>query len=128
VFTALFAAQAFLAYGMLGWYPHILVSRGLGEATAGVMLGLMQLVGIGFCVFPLLMLLISRSGDTPADTTALSTLAQSLGYAVAAVGPFGLGLMNGLLGNWTAAMVVLLVVSAAQGVLSYRVSSPSARS
>ncbi|WP_115930783.1 MFS transporter [Citricoccus nitrophenolicus] len=178
LFTALFAAQAFLAYGVLGWYPHILISRGLDATTAGLMLGLMQLVGIptmmvlltlagrpwllrtafmitcgaslagyvvlllapvdwvigtsilmglGFCVFPLLMLLISRSGDTSAETTALSTLAQSLGYLGAALGPFGLGLMNGLLGDWTAAIVVVMAVSALQLVLSHRVSSPAAR-
>ncbi|NUL47845.1 MFS transporter [Cellulosimicrobium funkei] len=174
LFTSLFAVQAFLAYGVLGWYPHILVSRGLDATTAGLMLGLMQLVGIptmmvllamagrpwllrtafmitcgaslagyvvllaapvdwavgtsilmglGFCVFPLLMLLISRSGETSAETTALSTLAQSLGYLGAALGPFGLGLMNGLLGDWTAALVLVLAVSAVQLLLSHRVTS-----
>ncbi len=174
LFTALFAVQAFLAYGVLGWYPHILVSRGLDATTAGLMLGLMQVVGIpammvllamagrpwlvrtafmvtcgaslagyvvlllapiqwvagtsvlmglGFCVFPLLMLLISRSGDSAAETTALSTLAQSLGYLGAALGPFGMGMINGLTGNWTGAIVVALVVSAAQLVLSHRVTA-----
>lgn len=53
----------------------------------------------------------------------LSTLAQSLGYLGAALGPFGLGLMNGVLGDWTAALVVVWVVSAVQAVLSHRVTA-----
>ncbi|MFC7402923.1 MFS transporter [Citricoccus sp. GCM10030269] len=177
LFTGLFAAQSFLVYGLIGWYPYMLISQGLDPTTAGLMLGLLQLVGVptmmvlltmagrpwllrpafmitctasvtgylcllfapvewapvtsvimgvGFCVFPLLMLLISKSGETAEETTALSTLAQSLGYLVAAVGPFGLGLMNGVLGDWTAAIVVMLLVSVAQLVLSHRVSAPTA--
>lgn len=78
------------------------------------------LTGLGLGIFPLLMLMISRSGDNAAETTALSTLAQSVGYLVAAAGPFGLGLLQGVLGSWTVPLVILVGVALVQFFLGYR--------
>ncbi|GER22272.1 MFS transporter [Zafaria cholistanensis] len=80
------------------------------------------LMGIGFGVFPLVMLLISRSGDTAAETTALSTLAQSLGYLIAAAGPFGLGLLHDALGSWTVPLVLMAACAVVQLLLGYWLS------
>lgn len=80
------------------------------------------LTGAGLGIFPLLMLMISRSGESAAETTALSTLAQSVGYLVAAAGPFGLGLLQGALGSWTVPLVILVGVTLVQFVLGYRLS------
>jgi CP family cyanate transporter-like MFS transporter len=66
------------------------------------------------------MLMISRSGENAAETTALSTLAQSVGYLVAAAGPFGLGLLQGVLGSWTVPLVILVGVTLVQFFLGYR--------
>ena len=52
------------------------------------------LLGFGLGIFPLVMVMISRSGRNTAETTALSTLAQSTGYLLATVGPFGMGLLH----------------------------------
>ncbi|WP_309080581.1 MFS transporter [Zhihengliuella sp.] len=79
-------------------------------------------IGFGLGIFPLLMLLISRSGETATETTALSTLAQSLGYLVAAIGPFGLGLLQGALGSWTVPLMILIGCTVLQFVLGYRIS------
>ncbi|MGW1992565.1 MFS transporter [Embleya sp. NPDC001921] len=71
-------------------------------------------VGLGFCSFPLVLSVIGGSGTGAAETTALSTLAQSLGYAVAATGPFALGLMHGATGGWTVPMAALVVTAVGQ--------------
>ncbi|GHD09102.1 MFS transporter [Zhihengliuella salsuginis] len=80
------------------------------------------LTGLGLGLFPLLMLMISRSGESASETTALSTLAQSVGYLVAAAGPFGLGMLQGALGSWTVPLMILVACTLVQLVLSYRIS------
>jgi CP family cyanate transporter-like MFS transporter len=41
----------------------------------------------------------------------LSGMAQTVGYLIAAIGPFGLGLVFDLVGNWTVPLSIVLVVS-----------------
>lgn len=77
------------------------------------------LTGFGIGIFPLVMVLISRSGRTTAETTALSTLAQSIGYLLATVGPFGVGLLHGATGSWTPPLIILLVLAVAQIVMGH---------
>jgi len=81
------------------------------------------LTGLGLGLFPLLMLMISRSGESASETTALSTLAQSVGYFIAAAGPFGLGLLQGALGSWTIPLIILVTLTLVQFVLGYRISN-----
>ncbi|EMY33919.1 MFS superfamily transporter [Arthrobacter crystallopoietes BAB-32] len=82
------------------------------------------LLGLGFGVFPLLMLVISRSGSSAAETTALSTLAQSVGYLFAAAGPFGLGLLHDAARSWTPPLVLMLAGSALQLLLCLWITAP----
>ncbi|MEU5053499.1 MFS transporter [Streptomyces sp. NPDC021096] len=72
------------------------------------------LVGLGLCSFPLVLAVIAQSGGSPAETTALSTLAQSAGYLLAALGPLAVGLLHGATGGWAAPMTALLVTAGAQ--------------
>jgi CP family cyanate transporter-like MFS transporter len=81
------------------------------------------LMGLGFGVFPLVMVVISRSGSSASETTALSTLAQSLGYLLAAVGPFGIGLLHDALGDWTVPLCAMVGIAVVQLVLSYRLGA-----
>jgi CP family cyanate transporter-like MFS transporter len=172
--TGLFTIQALLVYTVMGWFPYILISRGMAPAAAGQTLALVQvvsipavvlllamaarpgllrpafmltcaaslagylallvlpaelavvpavLIGLGFGVFPLLMLVISRTGSDAAETTALSTLAQSVGYLFAALGPFGLGLLHDALADWTVPLVLLVAGAVLQLLLAHGVSS-----
>ncbi|MFD1214833.1 MFS transporter, partial [Arthrobacter sp. GCM10027362] len=174
--TGLFTVQALMVYAILSWLPYILISRGLGAAAGGYLLGLVQVVsipavivllamaarprllrpafmltclaslagvtglllvpnglvavpavfiGLGFGVFPLVMLMISRSGDSAAETTALSTLAQSVGYLFATLGPFGLGLLHEAAGGWTLPLILLVAFAVLQLVLGYSLGSPA---
>jgi MFS transporter, CP family, cyanate transporter len=72
------------------------------------------LLGFGLGIFPLVMVMISRSGRTTAETTALSTVAQSAGYLLATLGPFGMGLLHSATGSWTLPLVLLLAVALGQ--------------
>lgn len=69
------------------------------------------LVGIALCTFPLILVLIPLRARTPNGTAALSGFTQSLGYLVAAIGPFAVGVLHDATGDWTLPLVVLLILS-----------------
>ena len=83
------------------------------------------LIGFGLGIFPLVMVMISRSGTSTAETTALSTLAQSSGYLLATAGPFGMGLLHSATGGWSLPLVLLLVLALAQIVVSHLITGPA---
>jgi CP family cyanate transporter-like MFS transporter len=72
------------------------------------------LLGFGLGIFPLVMVMISRSGRSAAETTALSTVAQSAGYLLATLGPFGMGLLHSATGSWMLPLILLLAVALGQ--------------
>jgi CP family cyanate transporter-like MFS transporter len=72
------------------------------------------LLGFGFGIFPLVTVMIGRSGGSTAETTALSTVAQSVGYLLATLGPFGMGLLHSATGTWTLPLILLLAVAVGQ--------------
>jgi CP family cyanate transporter-like MFS transporter len=68
------------------------------------------LIGIGCCVFPLVLTLIGLRAHTPDGTAALSGFTQSLGYLMAALGPFLVGTLYDATGAWTAPVWLLLAL------------------
>jgi CP family cyanate transporter-like MFS transporter len=80
------------------------------------------LLGFGLGIFPLVMVMISRSGTSTAETTALSTLAQSTGYLLATAGPFGTGLLYGATGSWTLSLALLLALAVVQVMVAHLIS------
>ncbi|WP_411374001.1 CynX/NimT family MFS transporter [Arthrobacter sp. MPF02] len=83
------------------------------------------LLGFGLGIFPLVMVMISRSGTNTAETTALSTLAQSSGYLLATAGPFGMGLLHGATSGWTLPLVLLLALALVQVVVAHLITGPA---
>ncbi|WP_374200321.1 MFS transporter [Arthrobacter sp. M4] len=79
-------------------------------------------IGFGLGIFPLIMVMISRSGSSTAETTALSTLAQSVGYLLATAGPFGMGLLHSATGHWILPLGLLLAVALVQVVVGHVVA------
>jgi len=67
-------------------------------------------VGVGCCVFPVVLTLIGLRAHTPDGTAALSGFTQSLGYLLAALGPFAIGLVYDATGGWTAPLWLLMVL------------------
>ncbi|SEE99351.1 MFS transporter, CP family, cyanate transporter [Arthrobacter alpinus] len=177
--TAFFTIQAIAAYSIISWLPTILIAGGLDPTTAGLFLGLAQVVtvggnvallalagrpgglrrafmvasgsyllgavallvlpaqaavapalllGLGFGVFSLVLVVISRSGNTTAEATAMSTLAQSVGYLVGTMGPFGMGLAHSLSGGWTLPLILLVAVAAVQVVLAWLLTATGRKS
>jgi len=80
------------------------------------------LIGFGLGIFPLVMVMVSRSGTSTAETTALSTVAQSSGYLLATAGPFGMGLLHSATGGWTLPLVLLLALALVQIVVAHLIT------
>jgi CP family cyanate transporter-like MFS transporter len=76
-------------------------------------------------VFPVVLTLIGLRSRTSEGTAALSGFTQSVGYLLAALGPFGMGLTYDLTGGWTLPLVGLLVLVVPQLVVGLMVARPS---
>lgn len=88
------------------------------------------LLGLAGGSFPLALTLIGLRAATPRTTVALSALAQSGGYALAAVGPLGVGVLHDLAGGWTASLLFVIALLALQlpaGLIAGRPMSPATR-
>lgn len=73
------------------------------------------LLGLGQnSAFPLALMLIVLRGGSVATTEGLSTLAQSVGYGLAAIFPLAVGALHGATGSWTPALILLLALLAPQ--------------
>lgn len=83
------------------------------------------LVGIGTCTFPLILTLIVLRSRTSAGTAALSAFTQSAGYLIAAIGPFGVGVLYELTGGWTVPLSALIALTVPQLVVGLMVARPS---
>lgn len=80
------------------------------EVVSVVLLGGAQNAALGIG----LTLMVLRSPDA-AHAAQLSGMAQSVGYTVAAAGPFAFGALHDLTDGWTAPFVLLFAALAAQG-------------
>lgn len=82
------------------------------------------LIGIGACTFPLILTMIGLRSRTPAGTAALSGFTQSVGYLLAAVGPFSVGVLYDATGGWTWPLGLLLALTVPQLLLGLYVARP----
>ena len=80
------------------------------------------LIGIGTGMFPLALTLIGLRSRTSDGTAALSGFTQSVGYLLAAIGPFMMGAVYGVTGGWTVPLVVLVALLIPQAVAGILVS------
>lgn len=82
-------------------------------------------VGAGLSMFPLVLTLIGLRARTSDGTAALSGFTQSVGYLVAAIGPFGMGVLYDATGGWTVPLSILLALVVPQLVAGLMVARPS---
>lgn len=80
------------------------------------------LIGIGTSIFPLVLTMIGMRARTSGGTAALSGFTQSVGYLIAAIGPFLTGWLYGVSGGWTVPLLVLIAFLVPQLVAGLRVS------
>ncbi|MDN5859249.1 MAG: MFS transporter [Pseudonocardia sp.] len=113
VLAARSARQGGLAVGITGT-----VALGLAgvlvpgaEAIACVVLGVGQGAALG-----LSMTLMTVRAPDSAHAAQLSGMAQSIGYTMAAAGPFAVGALHDLTGGWTVPLLVLLALLVPQAL------------
>lgn len=82
------------------WALILGIGLGAGQAVAGV--------------------LYARRGRTPGHVAALSTVAQTGGYLIAATGPILASILHDATGSWTAPVTAFLVLLAVNAVASMR--------
>lgn len=81
------------------------------------------LLGLAPLLFPMILVLLGLRTRTHEGAVALSGFTQSVGYAIAALFPFGIGLLHEATDSWTIPLIVLAaVISAAipAGVVAAR--------
>jgi len=94
-----------------GWIGLLLAPRSGAYAWA-VLLGLGQQAQL-----PLVFMLIVLRSRSVSDAASLSTMAQSIGYALAALGPLAVGALHGATHSWTPEVILLLAVLGPQLLL-----------
>ncbi|HKG01615.1 MAG TPA: MFS transporter [Conexibacter sp.] len=92
--------------GLAGWIG-VLAAPSAVPSLWVILLGLA--FGTGFTL--VLALFVLRAEDAP-HAVALSGMAQSIGYTLAAIGPIAVGALHDLTGAWTTPLVVLVGVAA----------------
>ncbi|HSE72339.1 MAG TPA: MFS transporter [Nocardioidaceae bacterium] len=115
--------QRWLIVGLVACYP--IGYLGLIFAPVAGAWVWAVLVGTAASVFPLVLTLIGLRARTSPGTAALSGFTQSVGYLVAAIGPFGMGVLYDRTGGWTLPLSVLLALVVPQLVVGLMVSRPS---
>ncbi|NUW30318.1 MFS transporter [Nonomuraea sp. SMC257] len=72
----------------------------------------------------LALLIITQRAPDPASVTALSAVAQSFGYVLAALGPLLIGLLRQESGGWTVPLLAGIAACAVQTVTGVRAARP----
>jgi CP family cyanate transporter-like MFS transporter len=104
-FPALFAVLT--AAGWLGMW--------LAPSTVPLLWSVLLGLG-GFC-FPTAIALIPARSRSPLVTARLSGFVQPVGYFIAGLGPFVIGVVYDRVGNWDGIIAVLTVIAVLMGVL-----------
>lgn len=131
-------------FSLVGSLAVALVMHGRGERITPALLPALGVAGVvglmiwpgavGFWVVPLglfsgaslgvsLTLMAQRARDH-STSSALSGMSQSVGYAIAAVGPVLFGAIHAATGNWTLPLVILLVAMTLQAVFGIYAARP----
>jgi MFS transporter, CP family, cyanate transporter len=115
--------QSWLVVTVMSCYPVGFVGLVLAPVAGAWLWAVM--VGIGAAIFPIVLTLIGLRTRTSEGTAALSGFAQSVGYLLAAVGPFGMGVLYQLTGGWTVPLLTLTGLIVPQMAAGLLVSRPA---
>jgi MFS transporter, CP family, cyanate transporter len=111
------------------WVPHHIVTSQRPQWLVAVMptcgligfLGLLIapttlpwlwaiLLAVDLASFPAFLALTAMRGQTSSGTAALAGFSQSVGYLLAAIGPFAMGVLSETTGGWTAPLIFLIAL------------------
>ncbi|AGF71902.1 MFS transporter [Corynebacterium halotolerans] len=82
------------------------------------------LLGLGGFCFPTAIALIPARSRTPLVTARLSGFVQPIGYFIAALGPFLVGVVYQATGEWSAILLTLMAAAGLMAVIGFRASRP----
>jgi MFS transporter, CP family, cyanate transporter len=114
--------QTWLVVALVGCYPVGFLGMIVAPVSGAWVWAVV--IGTGAAVFPVALTLIGLRARTPEGTAALSGFTQSVGYLVAAVGPFGVGVLYDVTGGWTVPLLALTAVVVPQLLAGLTVSRP----
>ncbi len=83
------------------------------------------LLGLGGGAFTWTLTMIGWRSRTTGGTAALSSFVQGTGYAMAAIGPFGTGLLHDVTDDWHASISLMVVLSLLIAVFGTIVARPA---
>lgn len=112
-----FLPWAFAASTAAGWVGVLIAPSSAPWAWA-------VLLGVGGGAFTWTLTMIARRSRTTAGTAALSVTTQGIGYLIAGIGPFGVGLLHDTTGSWTAPLIALIALSGLIAVFGTIVARP----
>ncbi len=98
-----------LVYGIVACYP--IAYAGLLLAPHALAIPCALLLGVASVTFPISLALMARHATTSDGFLALSGVSQAVGYLIAAVGPFVVGILHADADSWRWPFVFLLVAS-----------------
>jgi len=94
---------------VMGCYPVAYVGLLLAPHSLAVLWAVV--LGTALTTFPIVLTYIGLRTRTAGATAALSGWTQSTGYLMAALGPFGVGVLHEATGGWDVPLVVLAALS-----------------
>lgn len=112
-----------VVYPVVVCYP--LAFCGLLLHPHGAALPAALLLGLGMVGFPLALVLIGLRSRTTRGTAALAGSIQPVGYLIAALGPFGLGLLHLHTHGWRWPLAVMAALAVPQLLLARYVGRPA---
>jgi CP family cyanate transporter-like MFS transporter len=82
-------------------------------------------LGTALVTFPIVLTLVGLRTRTAGATAALSGWTQSTGYLMAALGPFGVGVLHEATNGWTVPLLVLIALSVPLFLVGLYVGKPA---
>jgi CP family cyanate transporter-like MFS transporter len=108
---------------LMGCYPVAYVGLMVAPHSLAVLWAVV--LGVALSTFPVVLTLIGLRTRTAGATAALSGFTQSTGYLIAALGPFGIGLLHEATHGWDAPLLTLTVLSVPLFLLGLYVGRPA---
>jgi CP family cyanate transporter-like MFS transporter len=116
-------SQVWLMLSLLACLPAGLLGLALAPTTLPWLWAV--LIGVSQGTFPLILTLLGLRSRTSEGTAALSGFAQSTGYLVAALGPFGMSILHDATGGWTVPLLCLTALVVPLAVAGAGAARPS---
>lgn len=116
--------QRVVLFAVMLMYPVAYAGLVVAPHSLAVLWAL--LLGAATTTFPMVLTLIGLRATTAEGTAALSSFTQATGYLMAAIGPFGVGVLHEASGGWTVPLVALTALVLPMLALGSYVARPAA--